>query len=435
VVRELTRLLAWFHHAPGQPRLAGRRQATWRQVLPVAAVGFAVAALIVGVRAGLPGEFDVNQLFWIGSDWGMVEAIVARGGSVQAVTTIGYDGQWFLGLAYDPLVQGEIVANLDRPQYRAQRPLFPMAGWLAAAGQPGAIPYGLLAVSLLVIALGCAACARIVTGYGRSRWWGLLFVAIPGVVVALAYGTAEPMGLALAALGLSLVIERRYTWAGVVFAGAALTKETYLAFAFVAAAYLAVDAWVRKAPTRRWIRDAAVLTVPGTVLLAGWWWYVSTVVPDSQRTPNHLLDMPFMGWWRVSRNIVRGEYPPPTFGGTSQIVLAITFVLVVWALVEALRRRQSVLAYGAILWTGFSLCLVDIMLEKTLSSQRVLAPAVLALALFLVAAWPAWPIETIQAIRTQRRAGQRSGTGHSPPPAPPAKEHPSPATSPGAGPA
>ncbi|HEX3200762.1 MAG TPA: hypothetical protein VHW42_02340, partial [Actinomycetes bacterium] len=64
---------------------------------------------------------------------------------------------------------------------------------------------------------------------------------MPGVWAGAALATAEPLGLALAALGLSLVLDRRSGLAGLAFAGAALTKESYLAFAVAAGLHLLLD--------------------------------------------------------------------------------------------------------------------------------------------------------------------------------------------------
>ena len=91
----------------------------------------------------------------------------------------GYDGQWFLGLAYDPLLGQRLAASFEMPRYRAGRPLQAVAGWLLAGGQAEAIPVGLLAVGPLAVALGCAATGRLVAAWGRSPWWGLGFWAGP----------------------------------------------------------------------------------------------------------------------------------------------------------------------------------------------------------------------------------------------------------------
>lgn len=68
------------------------------------------------------------------------------------------------------------------------------------------MPYALLVVGVLAVGLGVAASARLIPSIGLSRWWGLSFAFIPGVVVGWTHVTAEPLALALAALGLSLAV-------------------------------------------------------------------------------------------------------------------------------------------------------------------------------------------------------------------------------------
>jgi hypothetical protein len=151
------------------------------------------------------------------------------------------------------------------------------AAGLLAGGRAGAGPVGLLAVGPLAVALGSAATGRLVAAWGRSPWWGLSFALVPGVVVGVAFATAEPLALALAALGLSLVLDRRPVPAGLAFAGAALTKESYLAFAVAAAAWLAIGGGRRRAR----LAGAAAVVVPGLALLGLWWAYVAWRIPPS----------------------------------------------------------------------------------------------------------------------------------------------------------
>src|SRR5262249_56745499 len=101
-------------------------------------------------------------------------------------------------------------------------------------GQWRAVRAALLAVGLLATGLGCAATGGLLAGYRLSRWWGLAFAGIPGAVVGVMFGTAEPLALGLSALGLSLATGRRPLAAGLAFAAAGLAKETYLGFALAA---------------------------------------------------------------------------------------------------------------------------------------------------------------------------------------------------------
>jgi hypothetical protein len=386
----LNRLLTWFHTAPGQPRVEAGRQVPWRQVFRVALLGLLLGFLFVGDRVGIPDDrFDPSAPFVVGTERGLDQELRARGVELaDELSVYGYDGQWFLFQASDPWLREGLVRRFDAPQYRGLRMLYPAGGWLLAAGQPPATPYTLLVVGVFAVALGCAGCARIASAYGRSPWWGGLFIAIPGVQVGLGYGTAEPLGLALAVLGISLVLDRRYLLAGFAFAGAALTKESYLAFGVITAVYLAVDrSRASRGAASRWLPPAAAVALPGLVGLFAWWAYVRSMLPAEDDPHGNLgrFSVPGSGWWEVLGTIVRGDYPAyDPFGVPSEAVMVASFAVTISAVVLAVWLRQSPLAYLTLAWGGYGLMIAGFLLERDGSAYRALAPTVLTAALFLV---------------------------------------------------
>ena len=255
-------------------------QPSWRALAGVAAAGLLVGGVVLVLQFARLG-WEPTAPFVVGTSWGLDEELAARHLPVATTPGNGYDGQWFLGLAYDPLLGERLAASFDMPRYRAGRPLQAVAGWLLAGGQAEAIPVGLLAVGPLAVALGCAATGRLVAAWGRPPWWGLGFALVPGVAVGVAFATAEPLALALAVVGLSLALERRVAAAGLAFAGAALTKESYLVFAVAAAAWLALGAGGRR---RARFAEAATVVAPGVLLLGLWWAYVAWRIPGGPVT-------------------------------------------------------------------------------------------------------------------------------------------------------
>jgi hypothetical protein len=382
--RHLTRLLRWWHTAPGAPRLPAGEQASWLRVLPVGLLGLLFATGVVAHRLELPDRMDPIAPYEVGSHTGLHEELQARGLPISDdISEYGYDGQWFLGQANDPLILTDLATTFDYPRYRSIRVLLPAAGWLFAAGQPGAIPYALLLVQILAVGLGCAACARLVSAYRRSPWWGATFAIIPGVWLGVVYVTAEPLGVALAALGLTLMLERRYAWAGLAFAAMSLTKETYIAFALGAAVYLAIDSHLRG---QRWIRPAAVMVAPAAASLFAWWAYLELrLPPDVNYGVLERFSPPFAGWFEVLLEIVRGDYESnyPS-GWLNEAVLVASFVVLCGAVFFALWLRQTLLAYLAIGWGAFGLIIAGFLLERFTSAQRALAPAIFATWLFLI---------------------------------------------------
>jgi len=384
--------------------------ASWHRVLPVAVAGLVVAALLLGLQFARLGRNHLGSgptaPFVVGTSWQLDEELAARHIRVAVTPGNGYDGQWFLGLGYDPLLRQGLAAGFDMPRYRARRPLLPLVGWILAAGQPTAVPVALLAVEVLAVALGCAAAGRILSTAGRSRWWGVGFALIPGVAVGVMFGTAEPLGLALATLGLCLVLDGRVAAAAVAFAGAGLTKETYLGFAAAAATWLLLRPGGGRVSAR--VRAAVAVVAPGVAALALWWWYVAWSVPASATdgAGDGAFTLPLAGWAHTLARIASGRYVPDAPVGPAGPALLIgTFVLLLAAVAAGLWPRlrgggredpvaganaASARGWTLAAWTGllmgcYGLALAGTLLDRFLSASRALAPAVLAAGLSLVA--------------------------------------------------
>jgi hypothetical protein len=352
-------------------------------VVGVAVAGLLVAGALLGLQFMRLG-WEPTAPFVVGTTWRLDEELAARRVPVTVTPGHGYDGQWFLGLAYDPLLRERLAAGFDKPRYRARRPLQPVVGWLLAGGRTPAVPLGLLVIGPLAVALGCAACGRLLAASGRSRWWGLGFAVVPGVVVGVMFATAEPLALALAALGLSLVLDRRPTAAGLAFAGAALTKESYLVFAVAAAAWLAVavgrSRWARAA-------EAAAVLLPGVLALGLWWAYVAWRLPAGagDRRGVAALGPPLAGWEHALGLVVRGEYVPDAPVGPLGAALLVGSGLLAVAAVVLGTRRPTLLGWTGLLLGLYGLVLSGVLLERFLSSMRALAPTVLAAGLVMAA--------------------------------------------------
>src|SRR5262249_36061858 len=156
---------------------------------------------------------------------------------------------------------------------------------------------------------GCAATGRLLASYRLSRWWGLAFAGIPGAVVGVMFGTAEPLALGLSALGLSLATGRRPLAAGLAFAAAGLAKGAYLGFSLAAAGYLLVAG---ADPLRDRAGRAAAVLLPGVAVLAGWWTYAGRMVPPNVTDSVGIrsFTLPFAGWTALFRAIAGGRYVP-----------------------------------------------------------------------------------------------------------------------------
>jgi hypothetical protein len=357
-------------------------------------VGLVVAGILLAAqflrldRDGLGG--GPSAPFIVGTSWRLDEELAARGDRVVVTDGNGYDGQWFLGLAYDPLLRGHLADGFDMPRYRARRPLLAMAGWLLAAGRPAAVPVALLATGLLAVGAGCAATARLLGGAGHSRWWGLGFAVVPGVIVGDMFGTAEPLGLALAVVGLSLTLDRRLVPAALAFAAAGLTKETYLGFAAAAAIWLLLRP---ETGLRERLRAAAIVLVPGSVLLAAWWWYAGVMVPASPGDGAGLgaVGAPLVGWGHTVAQIASGTYVPDApVGPIGPALMVASLALLVAVVVVTLPALRAPRRLTLLDWTGLEMGIYGLLIDggllgRFLSASRALAPCVLGAGLAVVA--------------------------------------------------
>lgn len=206
-----------------------------------AALVFAFYALWTAVFLLL--GHDPRAFIHIGSMW------VLRGHGIAAIAldrhmhygVKGYDGQFYYFIALDP---AHAATYLDAPAYRFAHIGYPLLVRLLALGQPGLVPYALIAVNILALAGGTLAVAAWMRRAGASPWLALLFGFYPGLFVAFRLDLAEPLGYALAALGAYLFAyggQRRLLWAGLSFAAALLTRESTVLFPLAYAVALLLD--------------------------------------------------------------------------------------------------------------------------------------------------------------------------------------------------
>jgi hypothetical protein len=363
-----------------------RDQPAWAAVLPVAVAGLLLGCVVLGLQLVRLGGEETAP-FFVGTSWRLDEQLAARGVRVRVEPGHGYDGQWFLGQAYDPLLADRLAAGFDMPRYRALRPLQPILGWLLALGRPAAVPFALLAVGPLAVAGGCAACGRLVAAFGRSRWWGLGFGLVPGVAVGVAFATAEPLGLALAAAGLSLALDGRWWPAGLALGAAALTKETYLAFAGATALWLLFRPG--PGPARARLGPALAVILPGVAGLGLWGLHVLASLPASRTDTAgaELFTVPLAGWAHTVGRVAGGDYVADAPVGPLGPALAVgTLALLLVGVAVAVRRLAVLPGWVGLLVGGLGLLLTGWLLDRWLSSMRALAPSVLAAGLVLVTA-------------------------------------------------
>ena len=139
----------------------------------------------------------------------------------------GYDGQFAFYIAREGW---SAIAHLDQPAYRMQRIAYPALVGGLSLGHLSVIPWVMIVVNLLAIALTTFLLAQWLSASGLSGWYALLYALSVGTLVALSRDLTEPLALAFVTAGVVLWLRKAHAAAVLPLALALLTKETTLLF-------------------------------------------------------------------------------------------------------------------------------------------------------------------------------------------------------------
>lgn len=202
--------------------------------------------------------------------------------NLSAPDEVGLDGQQFYAIARDPFHPETVADNLDRPQYRYQRPLYPALAWLLhpSGGGPGLV-VAFVVVSLLAMFLGGLAMGALAKFLHGPPWLALLFPLLPGAVWSLTSSVADALAVALCLVTIVATLRDRSGLAWLAAVGAVLTRETAI---LVPLALLLA---------RRRKADLPLVLLPG-LALGAWLLLVREWVP-SGGLPSERLVFPLTG--------------------------------------------------------------------------------------------------------------------------------------------
>lgn len=170
--------------------------------------------------------------------------IGTRFGEGDMFGTEGYDGQFVYYIARDPDTAAQYI---DVPAYRFQRILLPILGRALALGQVPLIPWALLVINLVSLAAGTTLLENLLIQHKVSRWYALTYSLTIGTFGAVRLSLPEPLAYALVLGGGVLAQRDRWLWSAVLFALAALARETTLLFPFGYGLYLLSQKQVKTA--------------------------------------------------------------------------------------------------------------------------------------------------------------------------------------------
>lgn len=279
----------------------------------------AAVVLLLSLRFGgnVTGFFRIGDVLPLPPSLPKDEALVHRG-------EIGYDGQFFLTLAYDPLLRREgTLAALDSPRYRARRILYPALAHLIALGSPRAIPWALV---FLNVASAISLVGLLSFGMLRETPWRALgALAFQGLWVCLTVSPADLMALAFLVAALGFYGTRKAAGAAVCLLFAALTRETYLLHAALFAGLSLRE--------RRW-REALRIAA-GQLPTVAWNAWVMLRVPAGGSAVRENFGLPFAGVGEAVLKLLRED---PTgkllYEGLSLALLLGVAAAMAWALVR-----------------------------------------------------------------------------------------------------
>ncbi|HTZ09707.1 MAG TPA: hypothetical protein VMB72_11570, partial [Acidimicrobiales bacterium] len=193
--------------------------------LSVALATGAVALVVVALRVLVAGHGHVGRLVLVGSNF------VVPGGrpGVPVTPGNGYDGQFYYRLALDPLNFSAFVHGMHMDSAaRFERIAYPALAWAGSGGHEGLVPWSLIAVNVLALGVVGWLGALLARDGGKAPVWGLLLPAYFGFVWSLSRDLTEIVEITFLVAGLVAIRRRRPVLAGVVLAGAVLSRETSL---------------------------------------------------------------------------------------------------------------------------------------------------------------------------------------------------------------
>lgn len=147
-----------------------------------------------------------------------------------------YDGHYSYQIAYR-LFNEESEISPAYPHadelptaYRFQRILYPFLARLLALGWSELVPWTLIGLNLIAIAIGTWVTELLLRHHQTSNWYALIYGLYAGNLVALRSDMNEPLAMMLVMLAMLAWAKERHNWAFFWFALSLLAKETSLLF-------------------------------------------------------------------------------------------------------------------------------------------------------------------------------------------------------------
>jgi hypothetical protein len=305
-----------------------------------AACGLVALALsgIAIVPSLEPANWSVTALPRVATNTAMGAAARKIDPGFYTVDQDAYDGQFYWGIAIDPLATGTLHGSFDKASYRYGHPLYGWLGWLGSAGQAPAAAAALLAVGLASLLAAAIVAGALGLARGSSGWEGLFVALNPGLLYSAAHDLGEPLAAALLFGALYGYVRGRRLLALGCLAALPLAKEVLVLVPLVLAMWELLH---------RRSRIAGILPFLATILpSAVWWTYARLHLGAWFTSGDTALGTPFVGWKNALVTAGIRSYDAvwsvSQLGEATIVALAALLGLLALAALAALRLRGPV---------------------------------------------------------------------------------------------
>ena len=307
-----------------------------------------------------------------------------------------YDGEFYWGIAVDPVARGNVHDSFDVPSYRYGHPLLGWLGWVLSAGQARYAAAALAALGIASMLAAGAAAAALGLVRGRSGVEALFVALNPGLLYAAAHDLTEPLSAALLLGAFYGYMRNRQALLLACLVLLPLSKEVFIVVP------LALAAWEL---IRRGSRIADVVPLVATLIPAAAWWVYARLTLGAWFTSggDSALGFPLAGWGRslVDSGIhsLANDAAQNQLGEVTVVLVVSLLGLLTVAGLSALRLRGPVdLVY--LLMAAIAACLVPA--ATTLPRDALRNAAVLVVLVPFVIVSPSLA-PTWRARRAERR--------------------------------
>ena len=260
-----------------------------------------------------------------------------------------YDGQFYWGIAIDPLATGNLYRGFDKPSYRYGHPLYGWLAWLFSFGTARAVPAVLAALGLASMFAAAAAATALGISRGTRGWEGLLVAVSPGLIFAARGDLAEPLGVALLLGAFAAYSRDRRMLAWICLAVLPLAKEPLML------ATLSIVCW--ELFGRRW--RSAVFYATALAPALAWWTWMRIQLGAWFTSGGSALAPPFTGWEQSIRANLRADSPLVSHVHAGALTATGLIAVLVLTTIVGLRARrlQGPLDLAALGFAILAICL------------------------------------------------------------------------------